>query len=447
MEKFTIGTIWILKNLIRMSELETTHRCQVCNRLDGVIVAKGLKTHACQSCGSIFFYDNGRLNAIEGGTPKSRSKWVPEIFLGKTCTYQEIPYTVVGIVLWKENKKTFRWADYVLFNPYHGYLTLVHVNGHWTIFETLANPPVIRKAPSFKWEGHDWKRYMDYSAKPEWLAGSFPFAISYSDLITTVEYASPPFLLSQSKHSDYIGIYKGEYLEPAEVKALFNLKKELPKPVGMVPNSPNYFKNRMENALWLLGLYIIGATLLFFLLNLITPSKDLLVQNFPLTPTTKNIVSEPFKVKSISGYSNLQFHAEAPVDQSWLYMSFALVDEVSGKVYYFDDELAYYYGHEDGEKWSEGSSKSTFFISSIPDGYYRISLEPQQSAENKSIVISGTSYALSSSPLVGNYYIQIKQDVPVFANLMILLIMASLYPLVLSWLSSAKESRRRAALE
>ena len=79
----------------------------------------------------------------------------------------------------------------------------------------------------------------------------------------------------------------------------------------------------------------------------------------------------------------------------------------------FDLPVEYYHGVEDGEAWSEGSSTTTKYLSSLPAGTYTLRLEGQWEKWQE------PSPALS---------VQIVQGVPRFTNLLIALIVVSLIP-------------------
>ncbi|KAF0201625.1 MAG: hypothetical protein FD167_5695, partial [bacterium] len=66
-------------------------------------------------------------------------------------------------------------------------------------------------------------------------------------------------------------------------------------------------------------------------------------------------------------------------DNSWLYFEGDIIDEATGLVQNFAMPIEYYHGVDGGESWSEGSTESTMFISSMPSGKYTLRLEAQWS--------------------------------------------------------------------
>jgi len=61
----------------------------------------------------------------------------------------------------------------------------------------------------------------------------------------------------------------------------------------------------------------------------------------------------------------------AQVSNSWLETSVTLVDEISGREYYFDTGVEEY----SGSGWSEGSTSTSFNLESMPAGKYRMILK------------------------------------------------------------------------
>ena len=68
---------------------------------------------------------------------------------------------------------------------------------------------------------------------------------------------------------------------------------------------------------------------------------------------------------------------DAPVSNSWLYVSGALINEETGRLDDFDLEVSFYSGRDSDGAWTEGSTSATSYVTRIPPGRYSMRLEPQ----------------------------------------------------------------------
>src|SRR5262249_57728788 len=77
--------------------------------------------------------------------------------------------------------------------------------------------------------------------------------------------------------------------------------------------------------------------------------------------------SAPFELK---GWRNIRVTAVSPVENSWVGVEGALVNEETGLVQIFDLPIEYYHGVEDGESWSEGGKEAHVYLSALPPRPY-----------------------------------------------------------------------------
>ena len=78
----------------------------------------------------------------------------------------------------------------------------------------------------------------------------------------------------------------------------------------------------------------------------------------PPDPVDHNVfVSEPFTIPS--GRHAIAIHASAPVDNSWIGLDVALINDDTGQSEAVGVDVSYYHGYEGGESWSEGSKNGS----------------------------------------------------------------------------------------
>jgi hypothetical protein len=124
-------------------------------------------------------------------------------------------------------------------------------------------------------------------------------------------------------------------------------------------------------------------------------------------------ITEPFQV---GGVGNLEVRVSTSVDNSWLYLDGALINEDTAALDEFELETSYYHGYdpEDGQ-WTEGSRKASTYLGRIPAGRYRLRLAPQWEAGN----------------VPGPYQVDVKRQVPRFYQFALAAFLVLLWPLLL----------------
>jgi hypothetical protein len=64
------------------------------------------------------------------------------------------------------------------------------------------------------------------------------------------------------------------------------------------------------------------------------------------------------------------------LDNNWLGLDLLLVNKATGEAWPAGRELAYYYGRDGGESWSEGSHRDEVVFRDIPPGTYYLTVDP-----------------------------------------------------------------------
>jgi hypothetical protein len=94
--------------------------------------------------------------------------------------------------------------------------------------------------------------------------------------------------------------------------------------------------------------------------------------------------------------SDLELTTHADVNNNWIYINYALINQDTGQAYDFGREVSYYYGSDSDGPWSEGSHEDSVAIPSVPPGNYYLRIEPESDFGRGTI-----SYSVSA-----------KRDVP-----------------------------------
>jgi hypothetical protein len=69
------------------------------------------------------------------------------------------------------------------------------------------------------------------------------------------------------------------------------------------------------------------------------------------------------------------------LDNNWIGLDMMLVNKASGEAWPASREIAYYYGNDGGESWSEGNREDEVVFLAIPPGTYYVAVDPDMSPE------------------------------------------------------------------
>jgi hypothetical protein len=165
----------------------------------------------------------------------------------------------------------------------------------------------------------------------------------------------------------------GEYLAPEGVKEAFKLKEPPPAPHGIAPNQPNPHKAGLVSTFAWTGIWLVGLLVLSGFFAMRSANRTVLEQAVvvpadaqPGTPSAMNF-SEPFE---LSKRGNMKVELSAGLDNEWLGIQGDLVNQDTGAVVGFSEELSYYHGRDDEGSWSEGNSTASATLSALPAGKY-----------------------------------------------------------------------------
>jgi hypothetical protein len=122
----------------------------------------------------------------------------------------------------------------------------------------------------------------------------------------------------------------------------------------------------------------------------------------------------------------VELTTSANVDNSWIYLNYALISQDTGQAWDFGREVSYYHGYDSDGSWTEGSQKDNVVIPSVPAGHYYLRIEPEVDPRHP--------------PLA--YSVQVKRDVPVLGFFGIAFLALFLPAIAITWRSINFERMR-----
>lgn len=355
-------------------------------------------TIVCNSCHSILDAQDPRLKILQKFNVET-SEDPPLIPLGTRGAIRGAQYEVIGF-----QRRTilvdgtpYSWHEYLLFNPFKGFRYLTEYNGHWNDVSILRSLPIWSPgATTLNYLGETYRHFQSAQAETRFVLGEFPWQARVGESAEVSDFVSPPRVISSERTGKEITWSMGEYVSGRDVWKAFKLQGPPPTPIGVYENQPSPLSAEVKNIWWAVGmglLLLVGLLMVSFML---ARNEQVFSQSYEFNTNVKieaSFVTDTFELKGHT--SDVEVATTASVDNNWIYLNYALINEDTGHAYDFGREVSYYHGYDDGY-WSEGSTKDAVTIPSVPPGHYYLRVEPE------SDYYHGTIY----------YSITLNRDVP-----------------------------------
>jgi len=358
-------------------------------------------TVVCDHCHSILDAQDPGLTILQK-FKAAVDEDLPLIPLGTRGKIRGTDYEAVGF-----QRRTIRvdgipysWHEYVLFNPYKGFRYLTEYNGHWNDTSILRSLPIVNNdatPPTVSYLGETYKHFQTATAGTGFVLGEFPWQVRVGESSDVSEYISPPRVISSERTGKEITWSMGEYISGRDVWKAFGLQGNPPESVGVYENQPSPLSTD-TTTIWIVfaGLMIV---LLLILIGVASSARNEQVfeENYAFNTNVRgeaSFVTDVFELKGRT--SDLVLKTTSDVNNNWLYLNYALINQDTGQAYDFGRETSYYHGYDEDGSWSEGSVEDSVAVPNVPPGKYYLRVEPE------SDVGHGTIY----------YSIAARRDVP-----------------------------------
>lgn len=383
---------------------------------------------ACPFCNALLDTSQGQLRWLEvlqqqQTIPKipigSRGHLAPVLLghpgkdvsdLGRVAGGLTTEWTVIGYMTrgCQVEGVWYYWDEYLLYEQKHGFRFLLEQDGHWNLVAPIEVGDVHETPFAAYLKGRAFKKFGDVQAYVTRILGEFYWEVRLQEWAAAQDFVVPELGLMLSREytrgdqgREEVQWSLSHYVEGPKLFQAFGVKGPLPPIRGVGPNQPSTAQASAR------GIYLAAAVL--FALMLATcagvtstaNTQTLIAQNLtlplpppekleePLAPVTPepgepapdpadvNIAaawySEPFEIPEAEP---VEVSVSANMDNSWLWVGGALIQEDTGAVYEFDVEPSFYSGVEDGESWSEGSRDQSKTLPAVPKGRYVLRLQP-----------------------------------------------------------------------
>lgn len=335
----------------------------------------------CGNCHSVLDAQDPQIKILQ--TFKDAIREDPLIPLGSRGKIRGVVYEVIGFQhrQIEADGQIYGWAEYLLFNPYQGFRYLTEFDGHWNFVAPLRSLPqtqVLGTQSDQFYLGERYKHFQTAVAKTTFVLGEFPWQVRVGETAEVTDYVSPPRVLSSEVSADKeINWSMGEYITGADVWQAFGLKGQPPEAIGVYENQPSPFGSQPRK-IWRYCFALLALATVLWIYHVATARRHQVFSEAFVLDRAANetsFVTSPFELDGRD--STVRIDTAANVDNQWIYVNYALVNEETGQAYDFGREISYYRGYEDGESWSEGSERDSVTLPRIPSGRYFLRIEPE----------------------------------------------------------------------
>ena len=402
-----------------------------CPKCGAAIVLRSFgqaQTVVCASCHCILDAKDPNLAILQQFEAITRDV-KPLIPLGTRGKLRGTDYEVVGFQrrCTKVDGITYYWHEYVLFNPYKGTRYLSEYNGHWNEISICKVLPVS-ESTSANYLGETYRHFQTCDAGTDFVLGEFPWQVRVGEKAAVTDYVHPPRILSSEKMANEVTWSIGEYMYGREIWETFKLPGNPPEAMGVYENQPSPVTINVAGIWATFAAFAVLLLVLMAAFDMRAKKEPVLQQTYQYSradaKTEPSFVSDEFALSG--GTSTVQVKTYAPVDNHWIYLNYALINQDTGQAWDFGREVSYYHGYDSDGSWSEGSRADSVVIPSVPAGHYYLRIEPETDP---------------SLPRIA-YTVDVIRDVPVFGIYGIAFAALLLPALLISWRAYTFERSR-----
>ena len=388
-------------------------------------------TIVCQSCHSILDAKDPNLQILQRFKVRT-SEDRPLIPLGTRGKMRATDYEVIGF-----QRRTlhvdgipYSWHEYVLFNPYKGFRYLTEYNGHWNDVSTLKALPLLQTSsspPTVKYLGETYKHFQTAKVECSFVLGEFPWQVRVGESVEVTDYVSPPRALSSETTEGEVTWSMGEYRSGKDVWTAFRLPGSAPEAVGVYENQPSPMSAETMNIWVAFAAFLLVLVAMMIGFDALARKEQVFSGSYKFDSRDRSdasFVTEDFELKGHT--SNVEVDTSTDLNNRWIYLNYALINEDTGRAFDFGREVSYYHGYDSDGSWTEGGQNDSVAVPSVPPGRYYLRVEPEGDPQY------GVAY----------YSLTVKRDVPQYSFYGLALLALLAPAILLTWRTLSFEHLR-----
>jgi len=323
----------------------------------------------------------------------------------------------------------YSWHEYVLFNPYKGFRYLSEYNGHWNDVSVLKALPEVHASspPTVRYLGETYRHFQTAKAETSFVLGEFPWQVRVGESAVVTDYVSPPRVVSSEQTGQEVSWSMGEYMSGKEIWKAFHLPGDAPEAVGVYENQPSPLSADTKNIWVAFAVFLLLLVVMMIGCDTLARNEKVFTGDYKFDSNQRaesSFVTDDFELKGHT--SNVEVTTSTDLNNRWIYLNYALINEDTGQAFDFGREVSYYHGYDSDGSWSEGGQNDSVAVPSVPAGRYYLRVEPEGDPGY------GATY----------YSVTVKRDVPQYSFYGIALLALLLPAILLTWRSLSFEHMR-----
>nr|WP_228531008.1 MULTISPECIES: DUF4178 domain-containing protein [Myxococcaceae] len=392
-------------------------RCTQCNGPLELRAPDRTKRVGCPYCGALLDASTGRLSFLQ---LLEKPKHAPPVPLGSTGRLAGTEWVCIGYLVrsCRVEGTRYAWGEHLLFNRARGFSWLLVSEGHWShLIPIPAGEVSVRRGSAAHYRGERYRAFSQVTAVTESVLGECYWEVQAGERAEATDYVAPPHSLSEDATESEVTFSHGTYLTPAQVQQAFGLKEKLPRPRGVGASQPNPGKARARATLRWTGLWaalLLAVQIAAWVRSANAHVLDVVVAVAPDAlsgePSAMHF-SEPFELPR---RGPVEVRLESALDNDWLGVQGDLVNDATGEVVSFYEELSYYSGRDSDGAWTEGSREGTARLGRLEAGRY--------------VLRTTASFDPTKGPRERSFHVQVVDDPPPSGTLFLVFLGLLLVP-------------------
>lgn len=340
-------------------------------------------TVRCESCTTVSTFSENVGKAL-GKCPLTDKDAQFCLPLSATGTLRSVEYTIIGRIArkWEDYGEAGLNYEYLLYNEIDGYSWLgEEEGGHWYLSNMAKQKPAdtivsasIPPKQNIAIGNEKYKFYEAGSTTLVYVDGIMPWTAILNERVAYADVINPPFVFSEEhlygaeNQIREVEFSLGEYIPHDEVASAFGV--ELNPPIGVGAGQPvaeNKLHGIISKVSMALAFVFLVTSSWFSCKGDNIMHYDVKLQNIKKVES----LSKPFLIKEDG--QTIEINVGHNLTNQWATVAVGLVD-AQQKMVIADEsiDVQYYAGVEDGESWSEGSRKNSFYWKIKKAGEYKI---------------------------------------------------------------------------
>lgn len=381
-----------------------------CTQCGGSIEIRGghnVKSIVCQYCGSVL--DTKDQFKVLHQFLNQKRPFMP-MKIGLKGKLKGIIFTVIGVLQLEERDcgEVFRWLEYLLFSPTHGYVWLCYEDGHWVMLHEVKDLPetqvdlAMPRKSAFKVRDKSFKVFESSGAKVSYVEGELTWLAKANEKVRYLDAVCPPYMYCIEARGAEQEYFFGEYITPEEINESFKINSF--EPTGVYCCQPFVASPIFEGASKGAMLAAVIAIFMYFFIS--SSGKVVFSQKFGANLFKQGEASKEFTVSEANKLYGIRIYTPY-LKNEWSFFDIRVVDEAETTKYFdMPTSLSYYEGYEGGEYWSEGSREVTAYFKIPEKGKFKLAMAGEggtAETPNANFKLANTVVEIREGARLGHY--------------------------------------------